>query len=133
MPRPRGQFHSDCVIGSVHHMVNKSGTLAPKPPDMNLCNYNVHGTLRCGVHMNNLHLFFQDLRSNSQREIAKISWWVLLWNILRRCNAFLDDGGQYLETVHWKTVTWSSEENELQTLRGWRLPTWWFFCDGYCD
>jgi hypothetical protein len=54
-------------------MVNKSGTLAPKPPDMNLYNYNVHGTLRCGVHINNLHLFFQDLRSNSQREIAKIS------------------------------------------------------------
>jgi len=54
-------------------MVNKSRTLAPKTPDMNLCTYNVHGTLRCGFYMNNLHLFFQDLKSNSQREIVKIS------------------------------------------------------------
>jgi hypothetical protein len=133
MPWPRGQFHSDCLIRDIHHMVNKSDTLAHKPPDMNLCNYSAHGTFRCGVHVNNLHLFFQDLKSNSQRETGKISWWVLLWNILRRCKTFLDDGSQHFETVHWKTVACSSEENELQTLRGWRLRTWWFFCDGYCD
>lgn len=73
MPWPRGQFHSDCLITGIPHMVNKSGTLVHKPPDMNLCYYNVHGTLRCGVHVNNLHLFFQDLKSDSQREIGKIS------------------------------------------------------------
>jgi len=73
MPWPRGQFHSDCLIKRIHHMVNKSGTLAHKPPDMNLCNYNVHGIVRCGVHVNYLNLFFQDLKSNIQRETGKIS------------------------------------------------------------
>jgi len=73
MPWPRGQFHSDCLIRDIHHMVNKSDTLAHKPLDMNLCNYSAHGTFRCGVHVNNLHLFFQDLKSNSQRETGKIS------------------------------------------------------------
>jgi hypothetical protein len=48
-------------------MVNKSGTVAPKPPDMNLRNYNVHGALRCGVHVNNLHLFF----SRSEKQHSK--------------------------------------------------------------
>lgn len=54
-------------------MVNKLGILSPKPSDMNLCNYYLHGTLRCGVHVNNLHLFFQELKDNSQREIVEIS------------------------------------------------------------
>jgi len=58
MPWPRGQFHSNCSIRGIHHKVNNSGTLAPKPPDMNLHNYNVHGALRCGVQVNNLHSFF---------------------------------------------------------------------------
>jgi hypothetical protein len=73
MSMPREQFHSNCSIRVIYHMVNKSGTLAPKPPDMNVRNYNVHGALKCGVHVNKPHLFFQDLKSNIQSEIAKIS------------------------------------------------------------
>ena len=73
MPWPTEQFHSDCLISNMHHMVNKLGILSPKPSDMNLCNYYLHGTLRCGVHVNNLHLFFQELKDNSQREIVEIS------------------------------------------------------------
>jgi hypothetical protein len=50
-------------------MVNKPGTLAPKLPDMN---YYVHGTLECGVLVNNVHLFLQKLKENHQKETAKI-------------------------------------------------------------